>query len=858
MTLNLNNIIYIKILVCYEDKYKSEVIIMLTAKETIEIESVKKEKLYNGIRQILDGEAVIIMGSGASYGAKNALGNFPSASALSKELYKKCNIIPDNENDLQDAAQCFEEAFSAHELITEIRTIFNCVTFSESHETIYMLPWMRYYTTNYDDVALLSTKKNGKKITPVTLTSDLKTYSNFENLCIHINGYIGDLNEATLHNEFKLTLNSYLSQTNILNSQWGDYFINDLESAKCIIILGLSLNYDLDLKKIIFNADLAKKTLIIDCPDLSADAERKLNRFGEVYKIGVDTFAAEINEVQKTYSKHLKLPTDIMYTSFIYEYKRQYEFTRPNPEDIFQLFLNGCYSDHLFYKEAGLYCGLINRKVFSEIKHAVLDGKKVIFIHSDMGNGKTACLNELRYSLSKEDIHIFTLENPDFNDISKEISAICSLSKHEKVLIIIDDYPNYMEILYKFSLLGGDKIQFVLTARTALNYNKMPIVLDEFNVKEGYSSIFDINRLDRFDIENCIRIFNEYGLFGKSSKLSFDEKVSYLTERKGGASRFQSIMLGVLHSNMIEEKIKGLVNIIKKESMQYYNVVILILIVKIMNLRLSAIDLERIADVDITTDALFKSNPAIKELLIINYKNMFTIKSPVTAKYILKEVSNPKSIITAMCELALYAAKYSDSPKYFNVLMSIVSYSHINSFLRDFRNQEQFLLEYYDELSKIDYYVHNNFFWLQYAISCIEMKKFDRAQYYLDTAYGLIPDNFVPFQINNQQARLYLEKIVQGQTQKASDDFIAAHKLLMLPIDSTKDNEYNVIRLFGYYCRKKICSVMLTNENKKIFRGACREAYERTANFIKKNPLYIQEIKEIESHLLSLCFSDNS
>lgn len=148
---------------------------MLTAKETIEIESVKKEKLYNGIRQILDGEAVIIMGSGASYGAKNALGNFPSASALSKELYKKCNIIPDNENDLQDAAQCFEEAFSAHELITEIRTIFNCVTFSESHETIYMLPWMRYYTTNYDDVALLSTKKNGKKITPVTLTSDLKT-----------------------------------------------------------------------------------------------------------------------------------------------------------------------------------------------------------------------------------------------------------------------------------------------------------------------------------------------------------------------------------------------------------------------------------------------------------------------------------------------------------------------------------------------------------------------------------------------------------------------------------------------------------------------------------------------------------
>lgn len=666
------------------------------------IENIAKEKLDNGIRRILDGEAVIIMGTCASYEAKNALGDFPSAASLSIELYKKCNIIPDDENDLQDAAQCFEEAFSSRELITEIRSTLNCVTFSKSHETIYMLPWMRYYTTNYDDVALLAAKKNGKKITPVTLSSDLKTYSNCENLCLHINGHIGNLNESTLHNEFKLTTNSYLSQINILNSQWGDYFINDLESAKCILILGLSLKYDLDLAKIIFNANLANKTLIIDGPSLSAGSERKLKRFGEVYKIGVDAFATEIEEVKKTYSTHLKLPTEIMYTSFIYEYRHRYDFIKSNPEDIFQLFLNGCYSDSLFYKESGVYSGLINRKAFSEIKQAVIDNKKLIFIHSDMGNGKTACINELRYSLSNENIHIFTLFNPDFNDISKELTATCSLSREDRVLVIIDDYPNFMEILYKFSLLGGDNIQFVLTARTALNYNKMPIVLNEFKIKEGNSSVFDINRLENIDIENCVKIFNYYGLFGKNSKLSFNEKVSYLKDRKGGASRFQSIMLGILHSNVIKEKVECLVNIIKTESMQYYDVVILILIVKIMNLRLSATDLERIADVDITTDALFRSNSAIRELLIINDKDMFSIKSPVTAKYILKEVSNPKSIINAMHKLAIYAAKYSSLPKYSNVLISIVSYSHINSFLRDFRNQEQFLLEYFDELSKID------------------------------------------------------------------------------------------------------------------------------------------------------------
>ena len=167
--------------------------------------------LTTAIKHIIDGDAVIFMGTGGSYGAKNAYGDFPSGTKLAKQLYNLCDIVPDDENDLQDAAQIYEEKYSAEKLIQEIRTQLTVASFHPAHSVIYSQPWMRYYTTNYDDVALLAAKEKGVDITPVTLSANFKKNYEKEHLCIHVNGHIGKLNEDTLHTEFKLTAESYLS-----------------------------------------------------------------------------------------------------------------------------------------------------------------------------------------------------------------------------------------------------------------------------------------------------------------------------------------------------------------------------------------------------------------------------------------------------------------------------------------------------------------------------------------------------------------------------------------------------------------------------------------------------------------------
>lgn len=813
--------------------------------------------LFEGIKHIIDGDAVIIMGAGASYGAKNAFGDFPSGSKLAIELYKKCGITPDDENDLQDAAQCFIENYSPRELITEIRSLLTCASFTESHEIIYTLPWMRYYTTNYDDVALLAAKKRDVSINPVTLSCKVNDFIDRDHVCVHINGHIGNLNEATLNNEFKLTSTSYLSETSILESQWGSLLTHDLEVAKCIFIIGLSLKYDLDLNKIIFSSNISRKTIIIDRPSLTQNSENRLRRYGTVYKIGVDGFSNQISRIQESYKPRIQSPTDMLYSAFDYQYKRKYHFLSPKPEMIFKLFFNGQFDDSIFYKTNGKYDGFIYRSVFNKIKLDVINGKRFIFIHSDMGNGKTACITELCYVLSRENIHLFVLSNADSPKISKEINTIYDLSKESKVVVIVDDYTNYMDVMHKFSIVDNGKVQFVLTARTALNHNKVPVIFDEFGVKENESSIFDINRLENVDLQNCVYIFDKYGLFGRLAGQSKKKKIQHLSRFKGGAKRFQSIMLDILQSDQMKKRVVELINIIQKDSDQYHSAVLLILLVKIMNLRLSVMDIERISGVSITTDALFKSNAAIKELISFNDNDDIEIKAPVTARFVLQKVSDPDSIIDLLCKLAKYAENYSDSQKYSNILNAIISYSHINSFMKGFDKLEAFLLSYYDKLSDINYYTNNHFFWLQYAISCIKIKQFDRAQRYLETSYALIPEGFEPFQINNQQAVLYLERIKSDLSVNPENDFLEAHKLLMMKITSPKDNEYSVVHLFGYYIGKKVRAAVINDSNRIMYESCCKDAYNRVAAFLKKYPMYSQEFSDLQTQLLSLSFSSN-
>lgn len=804
--------------------------------------------LDNAIQNILKGKAILITGSGASMGARNKNSDFPSARTLAEILYKKCDIDFDN-YDLQDASQSYCEKYTKESLVGFIKELFICEEYTENQAELYSLPWRRIYTTNYDDIPVLSAADRGKKINPITVSQSFSKNKDKENLCIYINGYIKNLNIDNIYSEFKLTTNSYMSFENIQNSNWGDLLYSDLESAKCIIIVGLSLIYDLDLSRLIFNTDTLDKTIIIEKSPIDTTKKRQLSRFGKVYDCGLDGF---VNKIKETH-----IVNDEDDQKLIFEYFDFYEDTSQNEtsaskKDVFEFMFWGKYKDVLLNKTPNGSTNVVYISKIDEIVTSIYDGKRIIYLQSDMGNGKTTATKIIRNKI-KDEFCIFTLNVTSINkkDISEEIDKIISLNK--KVVVIIEEYYNYKDVLKIFSVKNNKNICFLLTARNAINLSSMQLVNEMFYIKENESAIFDINILGDHDIECCCDIFERNALFGEKSSWKREDKLKYLKRKSGGNRRFQNILIDTLKSKDIANRLRTIVSTIKTSSQNYHEAVILILLINIMGLRLSVKDIERIVKVNITTDSIFRSNSAINELISFE-KNTLKIKSSVTSSFILKNISTPEIVFESMFKLACFSQSYSEVEQFRSVLKTLVSYSHFNKIFDGLKDLKNNISDYYEKISALPFYENNHFFWLQYAIACISLCEFDRAQLYLENAYSYIPDNnnFIPFQINNQQARLYLERICNNLSNDIKTDFLEAHKILNTPIVSDKDNELNVIKMFSYYNKNKIKTALL-EENKDLYIKSCKEAYNRVSLFCKNNSSYIcnrQELDELSKNLL--------
>jgi hypothetical protein len=341
-------------------------------------------QITDAIKYILDKKAVLIFGSGSSDGAKNHRGNdFPSGVALATELYSELGLTCDM--DLQAAADFYEEEFGADSLIDKIRDILNVSEVKGWHSIVYSLPWMRMYTTNYDNVPYVAVAKEGKTIKPLTLSSNPHQYREVTSTILHINGYIGRLDTETLKSEFKLTGKSYLSSDNLSNSKWAPVFRDDLEAAKCIVIIGLSLEYDLDLKRLFAQSDVKDKIIIIDKPNLDELLQKKMRRYGSLYCIGVNGFATHVEMISRAYIPAIENPEDKIFISFQYQFKKQYSIDYPSANDIYNFYVYGTFKDELFNSKSIETSNIVYRECVDEIFYKIQENKKVRYPRQSRG-----------------------------------------------------------------------------------------------------------------------------------------------------------------------------------------------------------------------------------------------------------------------------------------------------------------------------------------------------------------------------------------------------------------------------------------------------------------------------------------
>lgn len=826
------------------------------------VEYMKKEDIF---KSIIKGTAILITGSGAHLDVKTPNGDdFPSGINLAKRLYKLSDISePENPWDLQDAAETYQERFSPEDLVQEIRNQLRVGGIQEEHRNLYSFKWQRVYTTNYDEVPLIATSKyeHSKFLEPVTLNTPRRNNDLENNLCIYINGYIGKLTIQSLNDEFRLTGKSYLAADGLKESEWGAVFGEDIETADCIIIIGLSLDYDLDIKRFIFNKNVIEKTVFIESPKITSDKKRKLERLGCVEPIGMKKFVQEASEY---HNKYIVAPEEELH--YIYKAFEVYEAKKPRKNatsfEVYDLFMIGQKNDSLWFRKDGKYTNLIFRKKLFDVIKCINERIKVIYLHANLGNGKTLFIDSLKHQLQNKGIKIFTLKDNYQGIIAKDIRNI--INEQGQKLVIIENYYNFLSVINQFALHNLTDIQFVFSARTVLYDTRILEVNDILKVKEGQSAVFDLNKLEREEINQIQTIIDNNGLWGEKSSLFSTEKRKLLTGRQMGNSELQGILLLLVNSSNMKKRIEQVVEDIKKMPGNYYDVLILALLIKTMSLNISANDMSKILDTKVALDTRFVENPNVKEILEFSSgKPEFKLKSAVTANAILQELNCNETIIKVLSKAAQYADTYTKIEKYENILKNIISYSHVKTFLLKSRQKETFLINYYDNLKTLDYYKENSFFWLQYSIACTYVEKYDLAQTYLDSAYSWFreTERVVPFQLDTQQAKLNLILIEKRKTEDIKEKFFSAHSLLMKPVISIKDNPVKQILNFWFYTKKAVKEQMINKGYKKEYCACCVEAYNKVQSYLKSSSREQDQGKnnfiELSNRLLGCSIENN-
>ncbi|WP_449073370.1 SIR2 family protein [Ruminococcus sp.] len=781
--------------------------------------------IEEAINKALNGDAILFLGSGASVDTPNIGGG---KMLIGSKLAEK---LQPGSSDLQQATELFIDEQNEigndgeQELIKFLISEFGCNSPLQEHRELVDINWKRIYTTNYDDIIESAYKEKSVTIKSATPSSDIKECINNNDLTIlHINGYINSITKSKLNDEFKLSSYSY-NTDQFTNSQWGALFKNDLNSYSTTIFIGFSMGYDLDIRRIVNTINKDKCIFIVRNGESAANI-KTLKKYGKVYPIGLSGFVNIVNKVKKNYVPSRNV--DLILTNF-----EVIESPKPlsvaNDRQVLRYYSTGIRSDELYYIEKENYKSVVLRDCVEKIINDITSGIKAVFIHSDIGNGKSEIIEQLCMKLpNKYQKYKLIDENQKINI---EIEAICNNGK--KNVVVIENFFDYYDVFKNFNIYNcNDNIIFIFSARTSIYRSRS----ERFEIEP--STVYDVNRLSNNEISQIERIFSTYGFYPPENKITLSQYI-----KNNCNKRLQSLLISVMKNVTITDKLWTVCQDKLDSEYKYYKLVLFLIVMKLMALNLNMNDTLDLLKIN-SFDYSFDRDTDLYEL-IDRSVDKISIKSSILCLWILSK----KKCIDDIVELLIDTAKVADygfmaNPKYRNFLTNLLSFKHLKFVLEaSALDQEQKLdkINYlYGELKELSYYKDKYFFWLQYAISALELKDYEGAELHFGAAYRHLPKEMTPFEINNQYARLKMELLLKDDytySKTSTIEVIDTIDKLLTPTKALKDEEYYCYKMASSYYPlvfKKFYAVMSSNDKEKMTMLA-KKNYNGCSTYLRYN-----------------------
>lgn len=757
-------------------------------------------ELKQAIEKILDGQAVLFAGAGFSYGAKNKQGEVPSAKTLKKDLLLDMGMDEKSEYPLEIISDFYKSKKSANELVDKLREQYNILSVADHHRVIMGLQWKRVYTTNYDQVVERASLESGYSRDAMILSDDFEACSK-NTICVHINGYIERLNADKLDSEFKLTDKSYSCDALVGNS-WFEFMVNDFEAASAIVVIGYSMQFDVDIKRLFSAPVISKKVVFIDAPNIDEISKGLIERYGTCYPIGIQKFADEIEEAKKDYVPSV----NFSFKSFKYMYHDTLTSATPSYEDIVKFYIEGKKCERLLGKEpSGDYKYILNRKAMSYFFRNYRTVKVFIAL-SNLGNGKSVFLDMVENELRSEDVKVFTYVHR-YDLIDQEIENICK--EPRKCIVIMDNYPGHMDILQKFTQYGHANITFLLTARNGVNLMFCKQLERALHINSEDIHPLYLNQLQPEEIVDLANLLENNSLLtdGKYDGSNTTDLQKFITDDCKG--RFSNVLLQLFESSNIKDKLVKLYEDLENQENEIVKTVAIFSLLK--NISNYDLNFHEILDLFSADYVALRRNDIefIPEIFEQGEDDdAINVRSSIISVALIQNVIKTEDIISTM-KTAFLSADNKAGRTYKELQKSMVSHSQFIFFTKTTDEREKLVLieSFYDDIRNTKFAKHNPFFWEQFASAYIDMKKFDLVKKCIDTALveAKKTPRFVPFQIKTVQGRYYVEKsyddLIGGRSnaREAVEAIVNATEAIMLHYDHPENNLYYVFKVVRFF-----------------------------------------------------------
>lgn len=779
-------------------------------------------EINEAIRSIIDGEAILFTGAGFSVGAEKSNGEqLCTAKTLAHKLLEECGFDKkDFIDDLGQAADIYKEMKGTFGLMELLRSEFLAESLSPEQMFIAQLPWFRIYTTNYDNVLEKAFQDAGKQLKIAVLSDRQTDYRDKKTLCVCLNGSLSRLSEDKLTEEIKLTNSSYLTDS-FRSSPWLSFFQTDLKTAKAVFFVGYSMQYDIDIQRIVFsNNELQNKTFFILREEEPKGNVLLVKRFGQPFPIGLTKFVDLVKDVQKNYVAVKSISRPLLCFD-----KVEVNKTIPTikDRDAFELYLKGDIGnyDKVYYSLISSdnlpFC--VYRTRLDEILNAVTEGERNFVVHSSLGNGKTLFLISLATLFSRNGFKVYYFQRYR-STIAREIEDICNESG--SVVIMFDKYSDCMPYFDIIKAFRKEQV-LVVADRSALNdinYDKITNLLGEF-------SNIDLNKLDDNEITQLSKLLTRYGLWGDNSHLREKEKFDFI-ESDCHRSMAKAI-LQILHSPNILNKYKYLTDDVRNKK-GFYDALIYILIAQVAGFSVDTDDLVNIFDASQLNSPSFRKNASVREFIDFD-GNRVKGTSSLFARVLLEEIFDSGIIVDVMLAIFKRLNEQRIRPEVRRVLQKMVNFSNLQHILsKKDKAYKANLIHYYDSIHTLSFCAENPYFWLQYAILKLSEYDYETAEVYFKTAYSYTKKHreFDTYQIDNHYARFLLEnEVVYGSQQTCMKAFNAAHEVLMNPKHKVDSYYYPYRVAQNYYPFYEKYYAGMNETEKQTFLVACENMQKR-------------------------------